>query len=68
VTVTRATVGRLRRQVEAARRAMPPVVFVVEPGTDDASRARKAEAERKRAAIAATGRRTALIVVDRDDG
>jgi hypothetical protein len=68
VTVTRSTIGRIRRQVEAARRALPPVVFVVGPDEDDASRARMAEAERKMAATAATGRRTALIVVDREDG
>lgn len=65
MTVTRATLGRVRARLARLRASLPPVCVVVEPDEIEdraALESRVAEARRR-----AGGRNAMVIVVDRED-
>lgn len=67
--ISRGTVARLQRRVMAHLASLPPVCCIVEiEDLEDRATfdARVAEAERKAAAVRASGRRAAIIVIDRE--
>lgn len=71
MTVTRATIARLRRQLAEHRASLPPVfrILEIEPGESaEAFRARVAESERGIAAVRAQGGRAFHFVIEAEEG
>lgn len=70
MSVSRATVARIARAVERARRSLPPLVQILvwkEGDSPEAWRARQEDARREAEAVEATGRHVRTIIIDLED-